>query len=106
MSSSQPEEIPAEEIVDVLKAKGEKNERSKSRKKEIRSVEGLLKSMNNLTIDAKLKVSELPCYHHLTFKNFLKTQNRHSLKSMLNCLKKTVPLLLVLKFVKGTFKYC
>ena len=57
MSSSQSGEI-SEEFADILKSGVEKNERSKSRKKEMRSVEVLLKSMNNLSIEEKLKV----CY--------------------------------------------
>ena len=55
MSTSKSEEI-AQEFADVLKGGGDKNEKSKSRKKEVRGVEVLLKSMNNLTIEEKLKV--------------------------------------------------
>lgn len=55
MSSSKSGEI-SEEFADILKSGGEKNEKTKSRKKEMRSVEVLLKSMNNLSIEEKLKV--------------------------------------------------
>ncbi|KZS20780.1 putative Beta-taxilin [Daphnia magna] len=55
MSGSKSEEI-TEELASVLKSCGEKNEKSKSRKKEMRSVEVLLKSMNNLSFEEKLKV--------------------------------------------------
>ncbi|XP_046440700.1 alpha-taxilin-like [Daphnia pulex] len=55
MSSSKSEEL-SQAIADILKAGGEKNEKSKSRKKEMRGVEVLLKSMNNLTTEEKLKV--------------------------------------------------
>lgn len=55
MSTSKSEEI-SQEFADVLKGGGDKNEKSKSRKKEVRGVEVLLKSMNNLTIEEKLKV--------------------------------------------------
>lgn len=56
MSSSKSEEL-SQAIADILRAGGEKNEKSKSRKKEMRGVEVLLKSMNNLTTEEKLKVS-------------------------------------------------
>ena len=55
MSTSKSEEI-SQEFADVLKGGGDKNEKSKSRKKEVRGVEVLLKSMNNLTNEEKLKV--------------------------------------------------
>lgn len=61
MSGSKSEEI-SEELASVLKSCGEKNEKSKSRKKEMRSVEVLLKSMNNLSFEEKLKVFTWYCF--------------------------------------------
>ncbi len=54
MSTSKSEDIT--EFADVLKGGGDKNEKSKSRKKEMRGVEVLLKSMSNLALEEKLKV--------------------------------------------------
>lgn len=56
--NSKPEEKLAE-LGEVLKDKGDKIEKSKSRKKEFRSVEAFLKSISSLTHEEKLKVSLL-----------------------------------------------
>ena len=57
MGDSLTDSVPSEDsVLEVLGVKTEKNGKTKSRKKELRSVEVLLKSMSHLTIESKLKV--------------------------------------------------
>lgn len=58
MGDSTSDQLSIESSGEVLNSKAERNGKSKSRRKELRSTEVLLKSMSHLTTDEKLKVCD------------------------------------------------